>query len=943
MTVDTSVPVSVAASPPVVHERDCPPSQTSIQDVVERPVEYPLIQFVQSASQGDIIDYFDPVRFLLSNTNVAAKLQGYQNFRFGVKLRFELTGSAFFSGKLRAFWVPLNRVGQFTSHMFTLAQISSIQEAVDLYPIEHMEAELTIRPLLPLRYWSGDSVGTSWDNLLTDGPNKFYTRAQATANSAVIAGPNPSFVSAGFIAFCVIAPLTGMNPADTCTIKTFLSITDLEIDCAFASISTVYWPGNLGTVRAPFGNPMLTRVPGGNSYTKIFVASQRYQLLRGIAPTFASDVDKEDTGTNQTPEKEAKSKGKVGFWTLGTRTIADIITVFTPLTGAYAPFTMAAGLTVRGLSAVLGYFKLDKPREMVIPRRMLGSYKNLTYGSGVEESQMLALDPANAVMPLGLNQPFQPCGADVGCLAAIPALLWTTTLTSAMAAGTSMLAWAVAPWNVYSEVILIGPARPRFTEGTIHPTSWSWLTAISEYWRGDCVIDLEVIAPAFAKTTLLLSWEPGDPETLINYPVAAHPDAVQNTHNQIVRVSGTTRARFVIPYRSHMHACNSIPTRYTPFGSFTDNLQALTRQQSFNGGFFITLLQPLTQYSPAGALVSPVTVLVSVSWPGLQLFRPSAGSAQSAPACGMNVGPLLPEAKTHAQGSESPSEFVHLERPTFASDVVSVHANTLGLSPTHFFGELIHSIIPLCKRPGVLSILNGNANNPVTLAIKQSLFNFPLFISRQPLLEADALDRGAAITDLEYPFSYAAWFSKIFLTSRGEVTYTVIPRVQSGQAVLYPAAGADDNGSVRIANVALYPRSMLATTNNLAPYDTSLGYSNTYSGDTNALAAAMLYRPAMSGGIPATAVAPYWSMATFQLTPDQYWRPGIATPLYYQYNLNIDIPGVEISVAAAAGTSWNILASAGDNFSFGGFYPPCADSFFSTDGIINRAVAKNNF
>jgi hypothetical protein len=891
---DTSKVVDQGLVPAVHYERDAPPNDQMMMEVLTRP--YPLpkpIEWNSKQNEGFIIYNFDPLRFLLSRDNIHDKIAGFQNMRASVRIRFQVTGNAFFSGKLVAYWVPLNRIGDYSSDRMTQTTISGIQQRVEMYPIDSTTYELVISPLLPKRYWTTESINFKWPQVWPpQSPNVTLDPQVVRVDS-----PETNFVSCGIVSLMVFAPFQAQDPADHATIKIYCNFEKLEFDNAYT--------GHAPTWTAPddWENPVypgaITYVPSSPIW---YMSGFRRKLQNGVQPTPNAD-------DQPLPDAEAIAKEKRGTWSLATKKLSDMMRVFTPLTGVYAPLVAAASVTTSGISQVLEYFNFDKPRENALPVRYLPAYKNFSYGNGVDQAQMLSTDATNAVVPVGLHQPFDAAALQISTLCAQEQLIYSMDVDSSLAEGTTLWNWAVAPWNapVYAYNYLDGDkSASQLMEGH---TYWSWLARLFQYWRGECEITLEVVAPAFAKMYLQLTWVPGNAEDPTSQALSIAKRDVPNNSvpemlTKIVRVSGVTKVRFRIPYRAADYALNSdvnkTPYNYAGAGIANENFS------STNGAVFLSIVQPLTQYSPAGIKASPVRVLISASFPGIQFFRPSVHQLESAP-CGYfeAASPSAPDSA-----------------PKFnADDDVVTGPMTMGLSHTHFFGECIDDVLTLAKRPHCI-FATGNFDQRFRGAVF-SLFYAPVAFEKHLPLDQNILAGSPIPNKLDlYPSAVAAWLARMFLTWRGEVTYTVVPQTY-----------ATFEGPVPTYQATLTNVDMMQCA--FSPFGTSLRSEYTpyqlFGGNPStqvSMGTGCSIRPAHVDGVPPTAVVPYYSAETFHLTPDFRANDTIIAPFrsYTLYNNN-KCPGISVSiVSGATDTSplpLGIYANVGDNFSFGGLYPPC--------------------
>jgi len=432
------------------------------------------------------------------------------------------------------------------------------------------------------------------------------------------------------------------------------------------------------------------------------------------------------------------------------------------------------------------------------------------------------------------------------------------------------------------------------------------------FWRSSCVVDVEVVAQGFAKMYLGLSWVPGLEETT-TADTEVLPDTETETLTQIMEVSGNRKMQFVIPYKAASHWLRT--DRDLQFAS------SITRDERnvtgrCNGKFTIYIINPLTSFSPSGSNNNPVTVFMSVSFPDLQVARPTSDHLCS--ARGFNYIPTpIPlfeeQLQVHASGS-----------------------GTARLSETQWFGDTIEDILQLTRRPGPIANLRTTA---YVTELTVSLFTTCSQSARPLRAETLVASVGNPIPGV---VNFASWFANIFLTWRGEVAYHVVPEYGSYGNTTTNVNNTWDDLGVFITNSDAYR-------NVPTPYITDTGATRVNpSSNLVRNLNGTTYKPALQPDQPATALVPYYAENTFihtidpGLFPNTSLVPQQITKAPYTSG---EIPGVTITVVnpnfhvstyagAAQGMNLSILASTGDNFSYGGLYPPGV----TTDMVLNPAA-----
>ena len=168
-----------------------------------------------------------------------------------------------------------------------------------------------------------------------------------------------------------------------------------------------------------------------------------------------------------------------------------------------------------------------------------------------------------------------------------------------------------------SSNVCIQPVGP-LEHYRLFQTNAAFIAAAFEYWRGDCVFTIEVVAQAFSKMALAISWHPSislPPYT--NQTAAVSGDGYSTVYTKIINVSGNTKATFKVPYLTQNYACS---TNYLV--KYMDGLIGSSPEQFFNGYITISIVNPLTNFSPSSPDSNSVDVLVYQHWENLSFYKP---------------------------------------------------------------------------------------------------------------------------------------------------------------------------------------------------------------------------------------------------------------------------------------------------------------------------------
>jgi hypothetical protein len=592
--------------------------------------------------------------------------------------------------------------------------------------------------------------------------------------------------------------------------------------------------------------------------------------------------------------------------------------IFHAFSGTMSPLVAATSATASSLANVLSFFKLDKPRMQELPTQIITNYRNLAHGDGIDQVNSIALSSSNAVSPVGLNQPFDAETLKIHRIASIPQIISSQRVVTSMAPGTVIMQWSVAPWNYPIVGVNTSNTLDGLNPYAYAPTLAGWAAAPFRFWRGTCVVDVEVVAQAFSKMYLGLSWQPGFGE-FATAPSTVQPGTETELLTQVVQVSGNTRARFVIPYKARSHWLRN--DMNSQFNEANDSVLTRASTGRVNGTFTIYVINPLTSYAKSGPNTNPVTVFTSVSFPDLQVARPTGVQLTSSRGgiYTAAIAPGLSDAKQVHNAAETPSD-----QPSAQ------------LSCDHWFGDKIETILDVTRRPTSIGWFNDDVK-------EFGQVNFSLFTTLPSLCKPQPSDSSAATfsfgNPLPFPNNYAVWFANMYLVWRGEVSYQVFS--ETGLfTVPGTAAAGTDSVALKLTNCDAY---------NLVPFpflQAGAVVAHDYSPTSSTYTDGCFYKPANIFSMPATAAVPYYSENTFQHTID----PGIAyksgTSAYTFFAAPYTsgaVPGINIAYTlpiadTAQPVRMTVLANTGDNFSYGGIFPPMAVCDFITNGTQTTAV-----
>jgi hypothetical protein len=805
---------------------------------------------------------FDPLWHVMSQPMVWRELNPFRYFRCTARVKFIVTGNAFMGGKIIAAWIPPNRVNFYYDGWYSLTQISGVPQKVEIYPTENATYEIEIPLLLSKRYMDLNDFTTAYPSYFSFCDN------------------TPTL---GLVALWVVSQLVSEDAVDSSQISIFVTLENFVLDTAFSSeLDTTTPPPSANNAVLPNYLPFSTKF--ANNISKI--------QSPNTGPVLNSS------------ESEAKQKESTGWISGPLTSISKMAQIFTPFTGTYAPLVAAGSAASSSLASVFKFFNLDKPRMQTLPTQVIKNFRNMANSDGIDQANHIGLSANNAVSPVGANQPFDEEHLHISRLASIPQTIATAQVTTASAVSSVPLSWAVAPWNV--PVLGLRAVTGSTTVGAAAyaPTFASWVTTPFKYWRGTCVVEVEVVAQGFAKLALGLSWVPGDKEYATN-PTTVPTGIEAETRTQIVQVSGNQRIKYEIPFKAATHWLRA--DRDYQFPISPNSLPRNTTGR-INGHFYCYIVNQLTSFSPNGTNNNPVTLLLHVSFPDLQVAQP-IGYQMSSDRGAIYAIDANPELNIVAGRDEE----------LFQQSVLN-SSESVVLSQHHWFGDTITNILQLARRVSPLGFFSMKGNN-ATYAF--SLFSTSPRIARVGSLEPLDSRPSQTISDNT---NFALWFSNIYLTWRGEVSYQII-----GNGSNFSVTGSSnptDVLGITIANTDAWNTSNYPQISVLEeePFVNSTGsylYPN-----------GAFHKPDSLSDQPAVVSVPYYSEMTFQHTIDPGNRlvdtaPAGAITTIVPFTRG-SVPGIRAYVTSSQPTPTSgtnhyaieCLCNVSDNFSYGGLYPP---------------------
>lgn len=886
----------------------------SLIQFISRPWKGPSVQWKPDDSKGKVIMGFDPLLSVLSRQEVWNKMLNYKYFKCSVRIRFQVTGNLFLGGKLRAYWVPNNR----TSDGFSITTVTGILQAVDIYPTENGTYSFEIPMLWPYKYFD---------------MGKFNTDDQEL------------FPTLGSVELAVISSLQSEDLLDRVHITPFIEL----IDFSFADVYTPVAyskPPSKPTWTRSIKTPT-TNDGWRNNFNTWYDWNHdgKFSILNNY-DTGVSRYDYVDP-TNLTTMvlNSAKTQTAIGASVEGmvkqgtSSLIGGLLSaIATPFVAPIAALNTAVSAIYTGVNNVA--HPQDKPLTREIPKSFQNKWVNLAQGDGASTAQSASLLSANGTNPHSELEAGVNDETTISYLCSIPQLLANASISASDSSMKHLITWAVCPANTpVSNAANHGLTR-KFCK---HSTYSSFVADSFEYWKGDFVVDVEVVAQGPSKCSIGVSWIPGENFSGPNaYPdiIPVIPEsALSLAYTTVINVSGTTRGQLKIPFNNSNYALS------------TDLLSIYPRQYSLSGtnvnyyfpthnGFVIVyLINTLTSFSPSGANTKPVEVLMYGSWRNIEFYKPSISKVSTHIYSDIEEHPQVytgqftrTRANIYACTSNNLVEEL-VEHPEMKLD-----------SHTEICGEQINSIYHLCRRAGVgaawrsvVPVTNGTDIQKFSAGVRSVAYSFYRDYSRiwRPFspsgLFFDTLESKAyEMNEAPQPFStsvfgrmsqdvgsFLKYYREIYLASRGDVIYTFMQSPKRGTR-----GEAVDTGPVLMSAITSNTPAFDSNITGVAAADALL-----YVSLAGTLADGAVYRSSSTPANPPQISIPYYSNIPIQMSP-----------LIYENRANFFSgfakPGVNIvyNTPSADNTINFILEEAGDNFTYSFLYPP--PNYLSCNSVV---------
>jgi hypothetical protein len=241
---------------------------------------------------------------------------------------------------------------------------------------------------------------------------------------------------------------------------------------------------------------------------------------------------------SRAPTAEATQKSEKGLISGIAASVTGLAQSLMPIPGLSAPAGIVAGISSI-VGTIAGVFGFDKPTSVEAPKTVKFNWFNITHGSGLEQSTILSIDPANRVDRLSGEVGYNSDEDNLLNIAQIPQLIGTGSFSN-LTQGDIVMHVPVTP--MYAPVA--GNLDNTLFFPTVYHTYTSFVANLFRYWRGSMVYKLKFMASNFHSGRVRITWYPGSP----NSSAALVDSELYHAVGMVVDIRGNTEVEFSIPY-----------------------------------------------------------------------------------------------------------------------------------------------------------------------------------------------------------------------------------------------------------------------------------------------------------------------------------------------------------------------------------------------------------
>jgi hypothetical protein len=466
-----------------------------------------------------------------------------------------------------------------------------------------------------------------------------------------------------------------------------------------------------------------------------------------VTYAWASDVEllgsTDELSLQSAPQKdEYAMDGVISRPASSIAKVADALSGV-PVIGPFATATSMAATGIGKAAALLGYSKTKDVSDVHYMKP--SALPNLAAPDLPESIDKLTLDAKNE---LSIDPRVTGCSPDdpmnLAAFAAREGIFAAVSWPETAATGANLINWGVHPGLVATTSIASAERHAML------PSCFA--SQCFQYWRGDMIYRVKIIASQYHRGRLQISWDPRKPTFNKITDISA------SVYNTIMDIGENTELEFRVPMSQTVQFLETIvpPTEIHKTGAAIFNTDT---NIVYNGYITVKVLTELS--SPTGS--APASVI----------FSARAGDNFEF------AGPIEPDYNFSPYTPQS------MEMEYNMDGEIEIGGGSTRTDPslsTVYMGEKVPSIRTLCQRSCAYATVPFVVPSS-TLYTGFSTWRhhrLPLYPGYDPLGSSAAVGLNSGVSE-DYNWvgwSYMTWFSLCYVGQRGAVNYYLMPSSQ---------------------------------------------------------------------------------------------------------------------------------------------------------------------
>jgi len=482
-----------------------------------------------------------------------------------------------------------------------------------------------------------------------------------------------------------------------------------------------------------------------------------------VTYAWASDVEllgaTDELSLQSTPQNdEYAMNGVISRPASSIAKVADTLTEV-PVIGPFATATSMAATGIGKAAALLGYSKTKDVSDVHYVKP--SAIPNLAAPDLPESVDKLTLDAKNE---LTIDPRVTGCPPDdpmsivsfVTREGVFAAISWPETATT----GSDLINWGVHP-GLCAPVSITSAARYAML-----PSCYA--SQCFQYWRGDMIYRIKIIASQYHRGRLQISWDPRKPA------FGTVTDISASVYNTIMDIGENTELEFRVPmsqtvqYLETIRPPSSVHSTTVPIFDTSTNI-------TYNGYITVKVLTELS--SPTGT--APASIIFSArAGDNFEFAGPTEPD--------YNFSPYTPQS---------------MEMEYNMNGEIEMAGGSTRSDPnlaTIYMGEKVPSIRTLCQRTCAYAAIPFEFPTTVTAACYTVWFHhrLPLYPGYDPLGSSAAVGLISGVSeDFNWVgWNYYTWFSLCFVGQRGSVNYYMMPSTANDSTPQFMASRVETQG-----------------------------------------------------------------------------------------------------------------------------------------------------